>query len=81
MTEPEKKNSSYASCSPEDPTGRILAERVKKGWGCMENLGGAVGLEMVLGLFLLPKSTTKPFLLPLLILMKFPGKVMMYTLE
>ena len=61
--------------------GRILADRAKKGWGCMENLGGAVGLGAVLGLFLLPKSTTKPFLLPLLILMKFPGKVTMYTLE
>ena len=73
--EPEKNNSAFASCSPEDPAGRILAERVKKRWGCMENLGGAVGFGIMLGLFLLLRSKMRPFLLPLLILMKFPEEI------
>ena len=81
VTEPEKKDSALASCSPKAPVGRILAERAKKGWGCVENLGDAVGLGTVLELFLLSKSKMKPFLLPPLILMKFPEKNTMYTLE
>ena len=81
MTEPEKKDSALASCSPEAPVGRMLAERAKRGWGCTENLRGAVGFGTVLGLFLLLKSKTKHFLLPPLILMKFPEKITMYTLE
>ena len=81
MTGPEKKASALASYSSEAPLGRILTHRAKKGWGCKENLGGAVGFGTMLGLFLLLKSKTRPFLLPPLILMKFPEKITMYTLE
>ena len=47
----------------------------KGGWGCTENLEGTLGFGTKLDLFLLLRSKMRPFLLPLLILMKFPEEI------